>query len=304
MLVYSEIGGLRAIMYSDVMQGLMLLGVVWVVAIVCVGNVGGLESLFREVASVDDRLLSVPGPRGLFTVQFLAASFFAVLLLPVTQPQLTTRLMVIKDQRKMNRMAVAIGCFVILILVPVALIGMYGAARYPGAGTRDFLAGVLLTEQSGFIAAAAVVGLLAAAMSTADSQIFALGTELRSLLSGEEKLVLRRTKWALVAFGAAAMVFSVLTSDQLVLLARVSFSGTALMAPMILAGVVSNRRPGFEVIMATGTALIIFILSLLGIVPEAIGFARLDLALLLIVAALTALSSIVRLQKSRSALRS
>jgi SSS family solute:Na+ symporter len=291
-------------MYSDVMQGLMLLGVVWVVAIVCVGNVGGLESLFREVASVDDRLLSVPGPRGLFTVQFLAASFFAVLLLPVTQPQLTTRLMVIKDQRKMNRMAVAIGCFVILILVPVALIGMYGAARYPGAGTRDFLAGVLLTEQSGFIAAAAVVGLLAAAMSTADSQIFALGTELRSLLSGEEKLVLRRTKWALVAFGAAAMVFSVLTSDQLVLLARVSFSGTALMAPMILAGLVSNRRPGFEVIMATGTALIIFILSLLGIVPEAIGFARLDLALLLIVAAFTALSSIVRLQKSRSALRS
>jgi SSS family solute:Na+ symporter len=100
------------------------------------------------------------------------------------------------------------------------------------------------------------------------------------------------------------MVFSVLTSDELVLLARVSFSGTALMAPMILAGVLSNRRPGFEVIMATGTALIIFTLSLLGIVPDAIGFARLDLALLLIVAAFTALSSIVRLQKSRSALRS
>jgi hypothetical protein len=56
--------------------------------------------------------------------------------------------------------------------------------------------------------------------------------------------------------------------------------------------------------MATGTALIIFTLSLLGIVPEAIGFARLDLALLLIVAAFTALSSNVRLQKSRSALRS
>ncbi|MEX0747407.1 MAG: hypothetical protein WD275_05350, partial [Rhodothermales bacterium] len=121
MLIYSEIGGLRAIMYSDVMQGLMLLGVVWIVAIACVGKIGGLESLFVEVASVDENLLSVPGPQGLFTVQFLAASFFAVLLLPVTQPQLTTRLMVIKDQRKMNRMAVAIGCFVLLILIPVAL---------------------------------------------------------------------------------------------------------------------------------------------------------------------------------------
>ncbi|MEX0747843.1 MAG: hypothetical protein WD275_07575, partial [Rhodothermales bacterium] len=154
------------------------------------------------------------------------------------------------------------------------------------------------------IAAAAVVGLITAAMSTADSQIFALGTELRSLLKGDEKLVLRRTKWAVMAFAGAAMVFSVFTNDQLVLLARVSFSGTALMAPMILAGVLSNRRPGLEVIAAGGAALVIFILSLIGLVPVMIGVARLDLALLLLVASFTAASTIVRSQKSRTALHS
>lgn len=294
MLVYSEVGGLRAIIYSDVLQGLTLLTVLWIVAIGCVDAFGGIEPMFERVASVNEGLLSVPGPQGLFSTQFLLASFFGVVLLPVTQPHLTTRLMIMESTDKMNRMAVSIGTFAIVILLPVVAIGMYGAVFYGEASTREFLANVLLFEQSNLVAAACIVGLFTAAMSTADSQLFALGTELRSLLSGDEKVVLRQTKIAIVCFGIAALAFSVVSSDQLVLLARVSFNGTALLAPMILGGVFLRRAPGVEVLYATALGLVLFLGSLVGVVSDMVGPFRLDLFLLVAIAVVTALSALLR----------
>ena len=288
MLIYSEVGGLRAIIYSDVLQGLTLLVVIWIVGVGCVYHFGGVGAMFEQVQQTDDALLSTPGPEGLFSRQWLIASFFGVILLPVTQPQLTTRLMVMRSTEKMNRMAVSIGGFAIAILLPVVAIGMYGAVEYGAAGTREFLSNVLLFEQAGVVAAAAIVGLLTAAMSTADSQLFALGTELRSLLSGDEEVILRYTKTAIVVFGVLALAFSIVSSDRLVLLARVSFNGTALLAPLVIAGVFSTQNPGTENIVAVAAALVLFLSSLVGVVPDHIGPFRLDLLLLVVVGLFTA----------------
>lgn len=288
MLVYSEVGGLRAIIYSDALQGLTLLAVIWIVGTGCVHHFGGVGAMFETVRETNEALLSTPGPQGLFTPQFLLASFLGVLLLPVTQPHLTTRLIVMRSTDKMNRMAVSIGGFALLILLPVVAIGMYGRVEYADATTREFLANVLLFEQPGFVAAAAIVGLLTAAMSTADAQIFALGTELRSLLSGEEDLVLRQTKMAIIVFGLAALGFSIVSSDQLVLLARVSFNGTALLAPLVLAGVLCEYAPRREVIFAPVLGLALFLASLVGVIPDTLGPVRLDLLLLVVISLVTA----------------
>lgn len=288
MLIYSEVGGLRAIMYSDIVQGLTLLVVTWIIAIAYVQHFGGVGAMFEAVEQTESALLSAPGPEGLFSRQFLVASFLAIVFLPATQPQLTTRLMILKDRATMNRMAVAIGGFAILILLPIIAIGMYGAVEYPGASEREFLANALLFDQPGVIGAIVVVGLLAAAMSTADSQIFALGTELQSLLSGGEEAIKRTTQIAVWGFGIATLIFSIITTDQLVMLARVSFAGTALLAPMVLSGVLAERPPGSEVVAATGVGLALFLASLLEIIPEMVMGVRMDLLLLVALAVITA----------------
>jgi len=270
------------------------LTVVWIVAIGCINYFGGVGAMFEEVAAVDEALLSTPGPEGLFTPQFLLASFFGVVLLPATQPQLTTRLIVMRSREKMNRMAVSIGGFAIAILLPVIAIGMYGAVEYGGATSREFWSNVLLYEQANVVAAAAVVGLLTAAMSTADSQLFALGTELRSLYHGDEKTALRLTRLSIVFFGAAALVFSILSSDQLVLLALSSFRGTALLGPMVLGGILARRAPGAEVATATGVALVLFLGAEAGVVPASVGPIRTDLLLLGLLAAITVGSMLAR----------
>jgi len=279
-LLYSEIGGLKAIMYADSLQGLILLTVIWIIAINCIKWFGGIGEMFTMVEHTNPALLSVPGPEGLFNVQFLLASLLVIVLVPVTQPQLTTRLVVMKDLRSMHRMAVGVAVFANLIIFPTVILGFYGSVRYPQESTAEFISKVLLFDQPGIIAAAAIIGLIAAALSTSDSQIFALGTELRSLMSGKDKTNMMRTRIAIVCFGLAAMVFSILSSDELVMLARVSFAGTALMAPMIFSAILFNKKPASIIPVMTLIGLIVFIISLFGWIPEEYWNIRIDIILL------------------------
>ena len=294
MLVYSTIGGLRAIMYSDAVQGVTLLVVSWIVAIACIANFGGIASLFEELVSQKPALLSTPGPAGLFSWQFLLTSFIVIALMPISQPQLTIRLAILKTDNDLRRMAVAFGFFAILVILPTVFIGFYGAIRYSGASTAEFLSGVLVTEQSTIIGALAIVGLIAAAMSTADSQLFALSTEFEGGLPIRATRTLTRTKLLILVFAILATTLALVSNDQLVMLARVSFAGTAMIAPMVLVAVLCRTHSRPEIPCAAAVALIVFLISTFGLLPSKIIGFRLELLVLLIVGAVTGLSVGIR----------
>ena len=303
MLIYSEIGGLKAIIYSDALQGLLLMTVTWIVALGCIRYFGGVGAMFEQVGQVNEALLSTPGPNGLFSVQFLVASFFAILMYPFTQPQVAVRIVIMKDGGSMRRMAVAVGIFAIMLILATIPIGMYGAVRYADLSVSDFLVNVLMFDQTPIIGAAVAVGLIAAAMSTADSQIFALGAEVRSLISGTERAVMLRTKLAIVFFAVAALVFAVLSNDQLVLLARVSFAGTAMLGPLVLAGIFSKTPPGLEVIVVTAAGVVVFGISSLGVMPASVGGVRMDLLLFAVLGLFTCGSVLYRNHRAEPAVQ-
>ncbi len=284
MLLYSELGGLKAIIYNDAIQGLILLIVIWIVGLSCLEAVGGLEAGYATLQERQPELLSTPGPRGLFTPQFLIGSAVAILMIPFTQPQVSIRLAIMKNDRAMYRMAVGVGVFAILVILPTAFIGLYGSIRYPDLTAFEFLSRALVLDQPATLAAFVLIGLLAAAISTADSQIFALGTELRSLMTfQDEKKLLRITKIGIVVFALLALGFSLIAGDQLALLARTSFAGTSLLAPMIMTAIFAEGRvSGVFLPLVTLGALLLFIASLMGLFPEAVFGLRLDLLLLIV----------------------
>jgi SSS family solute:Na+ symporter len=142
-----------------------------------------------------------------------------------------------------------------------------------------------LEEQHELIAAFIIIGLFAAAMSTSDSQLFAMGNEIKGLLGLKEEDNLKPIRIVILLFAVSALVFSLVSSDELVLLARLSFSGTALMGPMILLGVFSNRPQGVAMIILSMVALLLFILSNLGWFPKQILSFRTDLFLMMVLGA-------------------
>ena len=287
MLIYSEIGGLKAIVYSDAIQGVLLLTVLWIIGYNCLSEFGGLAKMFDQIEIDNVALLSTPGPEGLFSSQFFIASMIAIVMIPVTQPQLTTRLVVMKSMKSMHLMAVAVGAFAILVITPTIFIGMYGASFLKDAldglpaaqQASQFFQETFLYRQPGFVAALALVGLIAAGLSTTNAQIFALGSELRGLLNMDEKKVMRITKIGIFIFAIIALIFSELIKDQIAMLARVSFAGTALMGPMILLGILSNRKVSTFIIWASFLGLVIFLLSLGGVVANNVMGIRMDLFL-------------------------
>jgi len=278
MLVYAQIGGLKAIVFSDAIQALLLLVVIWIIGTVCLQKAGGLGTMFATIKETNPDLLSLPGPKGLFSIQFLIASALSIILIPVSQPQFTTRLVVMKDLPAVHKMAYAVGIFAILVIIPTAFIGFYGAIKYPDANTSDFLTSALLSDQMAPVAALAVVGLFAACLSTTNAQIFALGTEIRSLLKGEDKKVMNITRISLLVFTIVVLVFSTLMGNELALLAKVSFTGTSMIAPVVF-GAIWFKKPPLSFIVISALALLIYIGSVLSIVPNHLGDWRLDILL-------------------------
>jgi len=285
MLIYSEVGGLKAIIYSDMLQGILLLVVIWIIGINCLNYFGGIGPMFEEIQQKNEALLSVPGPNGLLDFQFLFGSMIAIVLLPFTQPQVSTRLIIMKDTKSLYKLAIGLGFFAILIILPTLFMGMYGAAKYPDASTAEFLNRTFLEDQAPLIGAFVMIGLIAAAISTSDSQLFALGGEIRSLLSGDDKKMLGYARIAILFFAVITLAFALMSSDELVLLTRMSFAGTALMAPMIFTGIFYDHSAKLKIIpLATLIGLLILLASLFGWVPNVIFGIRMDLILLGILA--------------------
>lgn len=292
MLVYAQIGGLKAIVFSDAIQALILLVVIWIIGYTCLEMAGGLQNMFARISETQPELLTLPGPKGLFSWQFLLASAISIVLIPVSQPQFTTRLVVMKDLKSVHKMAYAVGIFAILVILPTAFIGLYGAIQYPDLNTSDFLSSALLSDQAAPVAALAVVGLFAACLSTTNAQIFALGTEVRSLLKGSDKSVMIKTRLSILFFTIVVLVFSTLMGNELALLAKVSFTGTSMIAPVVF-GCLRYNKPPILLVYVSAVALLLFLLSILGVIPNMYGTWRLDMILYVTLAVSTTLVFLV-----------
>ncbi len=300
MLIYSEIGGLKAIIYSDVLQGIVLLVVIWIIGFLCLKDVGGVTQMFTTIGEQNEALLSTPGPNGLFNFQFLLGSMVAICMIPFTQPQVSTRLIIMKDQKALFRTAIGLGTFAILVILPTVFLGMYGAIKYPDATTSEFLGNTLIHDQPGVLGAFVIIGLIAAAISTADSQIFALGGETRSLMSGEDRTMVGRARLSIVVFAVLSFVFAIMSSDELVLLARASFAGTSLLAPMIFTGIFYDQSARLKALpILTLVAIIILVCSNFGLIGSMFLGIRMDLLLLGLLSVIAVI--LVQVDKSKEA---
>lgn len=253
--------------------------------------------MFEQVEATNAALLSVPGPKGLFTTQFFIISAISIMLLPFTQPQIATRVIIMKSNSALRRMAIGLGVFAVLVILPTLFMGMYGAVLYPDLPRDEFIGHVLLYDQLPAIAALGLIGLIAAAISTSDSQIFALGTELRSLLKMGDEKALQITRIFIVVFGVAALIFSIMSLEHLVQLALTSFKGTALLAPLILFGLLSSKQPSRSIPICTALAILVLVLSLFGLIPGRFG--SVDLVLLLF--GFLTLASVVEIVRQKTA---
>lgn len=279
--IYGFLSGIRGVYMTDAIQGALLLGAILFVAISILQSTG-LHQLFSDVEAVEPMLLGAPGPSGLLGWQFLLISFISICLMPYTQPQLATRILVARSDRTLVVTCIGLAVFSVLVILPALVIGFRGVVVAPD-DPSGFLTRVLIGHIPAWIAGVFVVGIVAAAMSTADSQILAVGTEWATALGqgpiAERKYANLTTKMVAATLAIAALVLAQSDIRSLVLFSINSFIGTSLLLPLIVGACSRSRPTALPLMFVSVLALVVFVLSLAGVIPPRIANLRIELGL-------------------------
>lgn len=178
--IYSEMGGMRTIAWTDALQGSLMLILFFVIAFsfLNIGWDGSLTNMFQDlVTNGNGDLLSLPGPVGLFTYQMLVSFFFIFMFGGISYPYISQRLFIFKDEKVIKKLLIFFPILVFLIIIPATIIGLGAASMFPNLASGDLaLPEVLKLFTNPLISALAVIGILAGAMSSADSQLLSVGS--------------------------------------------------------------------------------------------------------------------------------
>ena len=170
-IAYTIIGGYKAVSYTDVVQGVLMLAGLIVVPLVAIDAAGGWSAVSATLAEQDPALLSMTGVTDSgISGWVLLFSFLAIGLPFLGVPQLMTRFMAAKDDNELRK-ARSMSIVIILIFdLGAVTAGMAGRALFPELADPETVFPTLARELfPPIITGVLMVVVLSAIMSTVDS---------------------------------------------------------------------------------------------------------------------------------------
>jgi len=250
---YLMAGGLRAVYWTDVIQGVWMYVAVWAGALFLAFELfGGPFELWRRVAAERPDLLSLPGPRGFFTPGMWVGMTVTLSFGVILQPHMLIRYYTAVDARTLKVLGATTPIYLMTLFIPAALVGLGGALVMPGLegpqADRIFPE-LLFAYAPAWLTGVILAGATAAAMSTLDSILHANMTVLtRDVYQRYIAPDREPGHYVLVGRGIVvgllfvAYVLSVRTFDFLVVLVTLSGSGALQLLPAILGVCFPGRR--------------------------------------------------------------
>jgi sodium/proline symporter len=170
-ILYTLVGGFKAVAWSDLVQGLLMLFGLLILPLVAIDAAGGWSAVLDTLESDSPGLLGPWGPEGKsFAAMIGIMSFLAVGIPFMGVPQLMVRFMAARSERSLVP-AMTISITVIALFdIGAVLTGMAGRALYPGLEDPERILPLLSVELlHPVLAGVMMVVVLAAIMSTVDS---------------------------------------------------------------------------------------------------------------------------------------
>jgi len=170
-IAYTFVGGYKAVAYTDVVQGVLMLAGLIIVPAVAISAAGGWHSVTNNLAAQDPGLLSMWDITGTGIPGWIAlVSFMAIGLPFLGVPQLMVRFMSAKDEDELKKARILSVIVILLFDVGAVTAGMAGRALFPGLEDAETIFPVLSTELfPPLITGVMMVIVLSAIMSTVDS---------------------------------------------------------------------------------------------------------------------------------------
>jgi len=254
-VVYCFSGGIRASIWTDVAQSVVMFVAMNLLLIVGVSSAGGPAALWASLSAIDPQLVNIapvnaPFGFAMFILGWLAAGFGVV-----GQPHILVRAMAIDSS---ENMATARRVYVVWnMLFSISAVGVGLTARLLLTETAGFdpeLAMPMLSVQLLHPALVGLVlaGLFAATMSTADSQVLSCSAALTQDLFPRPRASHYYNKLGTIVVTAIVLMLALMGSSVFALVVLAWSSLAASLGPLLVI-----RCLGRSVTSATGIAMML-----------------------------------------------
>ncbi len=278
---YLMAGGLRAVYWTDVVQGVWMYLAVWIGALFLAYKLfGGPLQLWRQVAAQRPDLLTLPGPQGFFGPGMWFGMMVVLSFGIVFQPHIMIRYYTAVSGRTIKLLGATTPIYLMTLYIPAALVGLGGALAMPGLEVPDrIFPEMLFAYAPAWLTGIILAGATAAAMSTLDSILHANMTVLTRDIyqryvspSASQAHVIFVGRAIVVALLVVGYILSVRSVELLVVLVTLSGAGALQLMPAILGVCFPTRRllTKAGVLAGIGVGLLTLYLTLV-VVPHPLG---------------------------------
>lgn len=278
---YLVVGGLRAVYWTDVLQGIWMYLAVWIGALYLSYELfGGPLELWRAVEAQHPELMTLPGPKGFFTPGMWIGMTITLSFGIVLQPHMMIRYYSAVDGKTLRLLGATTPIYLMTLYIPAALVGLGGAVVLPGLAIPDQVFPELLFRYApAWLTGLILAGATAAAMSTLDSILHANMTVLTRDVY-QRYVAPDRSQahyvWVGRAIVAALLVvgyaLSVRTFGFLVTLVTLSGSGALQLLPMVVGVCFPGGRTFTRVGVLAGLAVgLVTLYVTLVVIPHPLG---------------------------------
>jgi sodium/proline symporter len=220
-VVYTLMGGFRAVSWTDFFQGTIMVIALVVMPMLVVAEVGGYGTMLHRLAAIDPNLVTVSGGRTGFALFGFLAGLLGIGLGYPGQPHVLTRYMAASGAEKIRQTQVIAMVWGVLVFFGAGYLGLAGRLLMPqlaaGGGDPEQLFPLLSRQMlHPLIAGVMLAAILSAIMSTVSSQLLVAASAVSRDLcenvlgvarSGRASVLAGRI--AVLTLGAAALLVAV-----------------------------------------------------------------------------------------------
>ena len=259
-LAYSFAGGMRASIWTDVAQSMVMLSAM---ALLCWVYPVPLAELSSRLEAIDPRLLSFTPSDASLGIFVYALGWFIAGFGGVGQPHIVVRAMAVNSEGGIPTMRRTYFIWYIIFSVFTMLVGLYARVHLDGI---DFDAETALPIFAGDHLPPLLVGMILAAMfaatiSTADSQVLACSASATQDIAINHRSNHRLTKFATTAVVVIATIAALVGPDSVFVLVTVAWGlMTTCFAPIMVARCLAWDVP----VQAAVTACVLGTASMIG----------------------------------------
>ena len=247
MILYVVLAGMRGVAWTDTIQGLFMLSVVWIAAVWVVSAVGGVGAATGAMLDARPDFGSFGG--GTYSVGFIVSTAITIAFGVTMFPQINQRFFVAKSGETLKRSFALWPVLVLLLFVPAFMLGAWAAGMPVDVPEGANVLPVVLNEYTpAWFAALVIAGAMAAMMSSSDSMLLSGSSYFtrdlyRPVINADASE--RREAWiarvGVAAFALLAFAASLFRPGTLIEVGSTAFSGFALLALPVLCALYWER---------------------------------------------------------------